>query len=64
MATFKVTLKRISYATVTVEAPSAAEVRRILSDDDTAWEHFAYSNNVWHGREIKIDAIKRETEEA
>lgn len=60
MATFKVVLKRVAYAEVAVEAESAAEAKRMLSDDDTAWEHFTSSDNIWYGPEIRVQTIKRE----
>lgn len=60
MAQFKVVLKRIAYAEVQIEAESAAEARRMLSDDDTSFEFFTSSGNTWYGPDIRVQAIRRE----
>jgi hypothetical protein len=64
MSTFKVLLKRIAYAEVIVEAESAAEVKRLLADDDTSFEFFTSSGNTWYGPDIKVQTVKRATETA
>jgi hypothetical protein len=59
MATFRVTLQRIAFATVMVEAKSAAEVRKMLADDELSYEMFHTATNAWYGPEIKIKFIDR-----
>lgn len=59
MAAFKVTLKRVVYAEVTIEANSAAEIREMLKQGDADLDYFGMSNKLW-GDEIKVASIKRE----
>jgi hypothetical protein len=60
MAQFKVTLKRIAYAEVVIEAATQEDAKRLLADDDTAFEYFTSSGNAWYGPEIKVQRIQRE----
>jgi hypothetical protein len=64
MPTFKVTLKRVIYATVTVEAESVAEVRRQLQDEDERWQAFNGDADDFHGEETKLVKVERARVEA
>lgn len=64
MATFRVTLKKISFAEVEIEAENAAELRKLLADDsDAAHDYFSMSNNLWSGG-ITVKELKKTTEAA
>ncbi|MBC7605076.1 MAG: hypothetical protein H7255_20760 [Ramlibacter sp.] len=60
MITFNVTLKRVSYSNVSIEAASASELRLFLTENpDVAYDHFTSSEETWHDGEIKIKSIKK-----
>lgn len=64
MPIFKVTLKRVIYAQVKVEAGSLAEARRQFEDEDERWQAFNGMADNFHGEETKLVKVEREKVEA
>ena len=60
MTTFKVTVKRVQFSQVEIDAPSAAEARRMLADDETAYEYWETAREHWYGPEIKVVRVEKE----
>ena len=60
MATFEITLRRVTYARVKVEAETMAAARKqIAADEENTYELFVSTNEVWHDGQIKIATAKR-----
>jgi hypothetical protein len=63
MATYRVTLKRVIYADVFVQASSAAEAKRQFDEEDSRWESFNTAES-FHGEDTKIHSVKPEVQRA
>lgn len=64
MATFRVTLKRVIYGEVTVEAESLADARRQFQDEDERWQAFNGMAHSFYGEETRLVKVERKTVEA
>jgi hypothetical protein len=64
MPQFTVTLKRVIYAEVKIEAESLADARRQMQDEDERWQAFNGMADNFHGEETRLVKIQRAMEPA